>query len=117
MAQDLTRLMAVTRRRWSLRGQCGPRASGPPGHGGGAHRLGGAAIAEYERELLGLACERVRPRVDPKTWFVFVETAERGRRPAEVARELGIPVGSVYQARYSITRLLMREVKALEGPA
>jgi RNA polymerase sigma factor (sigma-70 family) len=73
-------------------------------------------VAEPERELLGLACERVRPRVAPKTWAAFVETAHKGRRPAEVARERGLAVGSVYQARYQITRLLRPEVAALEGP-
>jgi RNA polymerase sigma-70 factor (ECF subfamily) len=112
------RLMVASRRRHSLRGQCGALEHPDLVAMEAAHTdLVGQLIAEYERELLGLACERVRPRVDPKTWFVFVETAERGRRPAEVARELGMPVGSVYQARYSITRLLRQEVKALEGPA
>lgn len=72
-------------------------------------------IAEHERELLELAGERVCHRVRPATWAAFVETARNGRRAAEVARELGMPVGSVYQATYSVTRLLQREVEALEG--
>jgi len=74
-------------------------------------------IAEHERELLALASERVRRRVQPATWAAFVETARNGRRAAEVARELGMPVGSVYQATYSVTRLLRQEVEALEGPS
>ena len=73
-------------------------------------------LAEHERELFDLACERVRRRVQPHTWAAFVETGRNGRGAAEVARGLGMPVGSVYQATYSVTRLLKREVEALEGP-
>jgi RNA polymerase sigma-70 factor (ECF subfamily) len=69
--------------------------------------------AEYDLELLEAARQRVRPRVDPRTWSAYVATAERGRPPDEVAQELGLPVGSVYQARYSVVTLLKREVKAL----
>jgi hypothetical protein len=74
-------------------------------------------VAEYEQELLERVRERVRPRVATKTWAAFVETAERGRPPAAVAEELGLPVGSVYQVRYSVMKLLRREVAALEGRA
>jgi RNA polymerase sigma-70 factor (ECF subfamily) len=70
--------------------------------------------AEHDLQLLELARERVRPRVDPKTWAAYLATAERGRRSAEVATELGMPVGSVYQARYNVTRLLKREIAALQ---
>jgi RNA polymerase sigma-70 factor, ECF subfamily len=111
-------LMAELRRRRSLWDQCGTLehpdlvAMEAP-----QTDLVGQLIANYERGLLGLACERVRPRVDPRTWTAFVETVGQGRKASDVARKLGMPVGSVYQARYSITRLLRREVEALEGPA
>ena len=36
---------------------------------------------------------------------------------AEVARELGMKVGAVYQAKHSVTALLRREIAELQGPA
>jgi RNA polymerase sigma factor (sigma-70 family) len=66
--------------------------------------------AEYDLELLELAKANVRNRVEDRTWSAFVETAERGRRPAEVARALGMKVGTVYQAKHSVLTALGREV-------
>src|SRR5262249_40235793 len=71
--------------------------------------------AEFDLELLETAKERVRLRVADHTWTAYVETAERGRRPAEVAKELGLKVGTVYQARHSVTQELGQEIKKLEG--
>ena len=44
-------------------------------------------------------------------------TAEEGRKPAEVARELGMKVGTVFQAKHSVIDKLKREIKKLQGPA
>ena len=71
--------------------------------------------AEYDLEALELARERVRGRVEARTWSAHVETAEQGRKPAEVARELGMNVGAVYQARYSVLTELRREIAILEA--
>ena len=71
--------------------------------------------AEYDLELLELARHRVRRRVAAGTWSAYVETAERGRQVAAVARELGMTVGSVSQAKYSVRTLLRREVRRLQG--
>jgi RNA polymerase sigma-70 factor (ECF subfamily) len=73
--------------------------------------------AEFDLELLEIAKERVRGRVADHTWRAYVETAERGRRPAEVAEELGLKVGTVYQARYSVINELGREIEDLQGLA
>jgi len=63
-----------------------------------------------------MAKERVRARVEPQTWSAYVETAEKGRKPADVARQLHLAVGSVYQARYSVIQQLKREIEIHEGP-
>jgi RNA polymerase sigma factor (sigma-70 family) len=65
---------------------------------------------EYDLDLLEIARGRVRGRVDPRTWDAYVATAEHGRPTDEVAGELGLSRGSVYQARYSVTKLLRQEV-------
>jgi DNA-directed RNA polymerase specialized sigma24 family protein len=73
--------------------------------------------AEYDLQLLELARERVRRRVDPKTWAAYMETAEGDTRPAEVARKLVMSVGSVYQAKFNVIKLLKREIALLGGSA
>jgi RNA polymerase sigma-70 factor (ECF subfamily) len=100
------------------------RASEPPVIGGDAlfdqveapQDLLERLAAEYDLELLDEAKERVRRRVEGRTWSAYVETAERGRRPAKVARELGMSVGAVYQARYSVITELGRQIQELQGP-
>jgi RNA polymerase sigma factor (sigma-70 family) len=71
--------------------------------------------AEYDLELLEMVKEHVQAQVTKQTWWIYVETAERGRDPAEVARELDMAVGAVYQARYRVSSALRREIEIREG--
>jgi RNA polymerase sigma factor (sigma-70 family) len=71
--------------------------------------------SEYDLELLEKAKETVRGRVEPDTWSSYVETAEKGRTGAEVARELGKSVGAVQQAKFHVLTLLRQEVAFLEN--
>jgi RNA polymerase sigma factor (sigma-70 family) len=71
--------------------------------------------AEYDFELRDIARERVRGRVEERTWSAYVETAERWRSPEEVANELGMKVGAVYQAKHSVQEGLKKEIAILEG--
>jgi RNA polymerase sigma factor (sigma-70 family) len=71
--------------------------------------------AEFDLELLEKAKENVRGRVEPRTWRAYVETAEQGRRGADVARELGMSVGAVHQAKWQVLKLLQQEVAFLEN--
>jgi RNA polymerase sigma-70 factor (ECF subfamily) len=72
---------------------------------------------EYDLELLEKAKETVRGRVEPRTWAAYVETAERGRKGAEVARELGMKVGAVHTAKWQVLTLLRHEVELMEVPS
>jgi RNA polymerase sigma-70 factor (ECF subfamily) len=76
--------------------------------------LAARLAAEYDLELLEQAKDRVRGRVEPRTWTVYEETAEQGRNPAEVALKHGMRVGAVYQAKHIVLAGLQREVKILE---
>jgi RNA polymerase sigma factor (sigma-70 family) len=70
---------------------------------------------EFDLDLLRRAKERVRARVSSATWSAYVETAERGRKLAEVARELGCTVNAVYVAKHRVIAQLRREVEHLGG--
>jgi RNA polymerase sigma-70 factor (ECF subfamily) len=78
--------------------------------------LAARLAAEFDLELLDRAKEKVRARVQPHTWAAYWATAEEGRKPAEVARGLGMRVGTVFQARHSIIALLREEIRKLQGP-
>jgi RNA polymerase sigma-70 factor (ECF subfamily) len=71
--------------------------------------------AAYDRELLDLASERVRARVEPHTWSAFRLTALEGRSGAETAAALGLRVTTVFMAKSRVQKMLREEVAALDG--
>ena len=72
--------------------------------------------AMFDLELLDQAKEHVRGRVTEPTWSAYVGDRRAGRKPAEVARELGMKVGAVFQAKHSVITQLRREIEILQGP-
>jgi RNA polymerase sigma factor (sigma-70 family) len=79
--------------------------------------LAARLAAEFDLEVLEIAKERVRPRVQPHTWAAYLATAEEHRKPAEVARELGMKVGAVFVAKHTVIKQLRQEIDILGGPA
>jgi RNA polymerase sigma-70 factor (ECF subfamily) len=71
----------------------------------------------FDQELLALAQERVRLRVAPHTWEAFHLTAVEGRSGAEVAAQLGIRRGAVFQAKSKVQKMLAEEIERLEREA
>ncbi len=71
--------------------------------------------AEHDEYLLGRAMDRVKRRVDPKTWAVFEELRFKQQTPAQVASAMGISVGSIYSITARVMRLLREEVDELQG--
>jgi RNA polymerase sigma-70 factor (ECF subfamily) len=69
----------------------------------------------FDLELLELATNRVRERVQPHTWEAFQLTAIEGLSGAEAARRLGISVVSVFKAKSNVQKMLQEEVAQLEG--
>jgi len=70
--------------------------------------------AAFDQELLQSALQRVRGRVEPRTWQIFEWLAIEQRPVREVAELLGMRLGSVQAARYKVQKLLRDEVVALE---
>lgn len=71
--------------------------------------------AAFDQELLTRAQERVRERVEPKTWEAFRLTALEGRSGAEAAALLGMRRGAVFQAKSKVQQLLREEIERLES--
>jgi RNA polymerase sigma-70 factor (ECF subfamily) len=79
--------------------------------------LAARLAAEFDLELLEQAKDRVRDRVHPHTWAAYLATAEEGKKPAEVACNLDMKVGGVFQAKHSVVAMLRQEIEELQGPA
>ena len=73
-----------------------------------------ARLAEtYDGELLELAVERVRLRVEPRTWEAFRLGAIEGLSGVEVAARVGMEVATAYKARSKVQKMLQEEVRRL----
>lgn len=69
---------------------------------------------ECSRELLGLAMERVKLRVQPRTWEAFRLTAVEEQEGASVAERLGMKVGTVFVARSKVQKMIREEIERLD---
>lgn len=72
---------------------------------------------EFDQELLRLAMERARARVEPRTWRAFEMLAVEGRSGAEVARELDMKVATTYVHRGNVQKLIQAELAKLDPEA
>jgi RNA polymerase sigma factor (sigma-70 family) len=70
---------------------------------------------EFDRELLEEALRRVKARVAPHTWDAFRLTALEQLDAANVAAQLSMSLGAVYQARSSVVKRLQEEREQLEN--
>jgi RNA polymerase sigma-70 factor (ECF subfamily) len=70
--------------------------------------------AEWEKNLLAAALERVKHHVDPEQFQIFDLYCLEQWPAQKVASTLGVGVGRVYLAKHRIGRLLKKEIKRLE---
>ena len=72
--------------------------------------------AIYDFELLEIAMEKVRGRVEHSTWEAFRLTAIEGQPATAVAQELAMAVGNVYVAKHRVQKLLQQEIRDMTEP-
>ena len=71
--------------------------------------------AEFRREVMDRAVERVQQRVAARTWDAFRLTALEGCSGAVAAGRLEMKIARVYGARSDVKKLIREEVRNLEG--
>lgn len=69
----------------------------------------------FDRELLDLAMEQVRVRVEPHTWEAFRLTTIDQVAANAVADQVGMKVATVYVAVSKVKKMIRAEVRRLEG--
>ena len=71
--------------------------------------------AEYRRRLLAWAAERVRDEFSAAAWQAFWKSSVEGRGAEQVADDLGLTIGTVYQYKSRVVARLRREIERVEG--
>jgi RNA polymerase sigma-70 factor (ECF subfamily) len=66
----------------------------------------------WEAEVL----DRIRARVEPKSWSAFCQRMIDRRPAAEVAADVGLSVGAVYKAADRIKRMVLQECRDASPP-
>ena len=69
----------------------------------------------FDTELVSMAMQEVRERVQPHTWRAFHRQVFDQCPGVDVAAELGVDVNVVYVARHKVTRMIRETVKRMEG--
>jgi RNA polymerase sigma-70 factor (ECF subfamily) len=73
----------------------------------------GEWTAQFNAQVLSVSLERIRPQFEPATWRAF-ERVWHDQQPAlETARELGMPIDSVYAAKSRVLKRLREEILML----
>lgn len=73
--------------------------------------------AEFDRELLDEALQRVRRRVPPQQWEAFRLTALDGLSGADAANQLGMLVATVFTSKSKVQKQVRAELRRLGGDA
>ena len=68
----------------------------------------------FDLELLEAAYLEVQSRVEDRTWQAFMMTALHGMKGSEVARQLGMGVGSVFMAKSKVQAMLREIIRKAE---
>ena len=79
-----------------------------------AENLDALFEAEWRKNLLATALERVRGNFSLKQFQVFGLIVQKEWPAAEVARALGVSLANVYVTKHRIAAAIKREVKRLE---
>ncbi|HKS38057.1 MAG TPA: sigma-70 family RNA polymerase sigma factor [Verrucomicrobiae bacterium] len=73
--------------------------------------------AEWEKHIFEGAIARVKTQIKAKQYQIFDLYVIKQWPVERIVRTLGVSVGQVYLAKYRVTRLLSKEIKALETKA
>ena len=70
---------------------------------------------EWEKHLLSLALERVRDRLNERTWRGFKMYVLENQSVEKVCKELGLNANALYQHRNRVIRMLKEEVRMVRA--
>lgn len=68
----------------------------------------------FDLELLEIARQRVKGRIEPKRWRAWEMTSVERQSGDIVSKELGIKLPTVYSSRYQVQKMISAELQTLE---
>jgi RNA polymerase sigma-70 factor (ECF subfamily) len=71
--------------------------------------------AEWKKNLIDAAIERVKAKVNPKQYKIFHLHVVKKLSVKDVAKAMGVNVAQVYLARHRVSKLIEKEVRYLES--
>jgi RNA polymerase sigma-70 factor (ECF subfamily) len=71
--------------------------------------------AEWEKNLLEVATEKVRRKLDPRKFQIFECLIKKQWPPEKVAKMFDMPVAGVYRAKHKVSELIKEEIKHLDN--
>lgn len=69
---------------------------------------------DYQKHLAQWAMGKIRSEFSDHVWEAFQATSVQGSDPAEVAKTLGMRVGTVYVAKSRVLKRLVEKVKSVD---
>lgn len=69
---------------------------------------------EWEKNLLNVALEKARRRIDPKQYQIFDFYVNKQWKPERIAQAFSLSVNQVYLAKHRVTEAIKREVERLK---
>ncbi|MBI4657888.1 MAG: sigma-70 family RNA polymerase sigma factor [Verrucomicrobia bacterium] len=69
---------------------------------------------DWEKNVVAVAIERVKQRVEPKHFQVFDLCVVKELTAAEAAEALNMSAARIYLAKHRVSRLIKKEIKVLE---
>ena len=69
---------------------------------------------EYRQHLIDWAAEQIRDQFQENTWRAFWMTSVEEKSNSEVAKELGMSVGSVYVAKSRVMKRLAERIREID---
>jgi RNA polymerase sigma-70 factor (ECF subfamily) len=79
-----------------------------------SHDLDAVWEAEWEKNLLDAAMDRVKRRLDPEKYQIFDFYVNKQWAPEKVAARFGISTDLVYVSKHRVIKLIKEEVERLE---
>jgi len=70
---------------------------------------------DYQRELLKRPLDKMKPEFADRIWNAFQQTAIHGRKPADVADEIGITKNAVAIAKFRVTKRLKEKAESVDA--
>lgn len=71
--------------------------------------------AEWQKNIIATALERIRPRVHPKDFQLFDLLVLRQWPIAKITAGLGVHRGQIYLAKHRVTVVLRKEIRVIEA--